>query len=176
MPINPSKNYTTHSTPLYFYEGDPSEHLTVNWSINYLLEKGVNKEKIVLPVWSMGLAYTLTSIEDNGLYAPATQRFSDNFYEICDSIIRDNWTVVHDTDKRVGTYAYNGNQWTSYNDVEDVRRKADYIIQNNLGGGSIVNLNYDDFQEKCGCGKNPLLRAFVQVLRNEDGVKGTNCT
>lgn len=174
MPINKSKNNTALSLPLYYNEGDPNQELTVNWSINYLIEKGVSSLKIVLPASSVGQTYQLTSPQDHSLNAPTDQRFSDNFNEICVKITNNNWTVVHD--KRVGSYAFYDDQWTSYDDVEDVQRRAEYIVQNNLGGGSLSPLNYDDFEGKCACGKSPLMKALVHVLRNASGPKSNNCT
>ncbi len=171
-PINLSKNYTSLSAPL-FYPGDLHEQNTLNWSVNYLIEKGVPPSKLVLPVSSIGQAYELTSADENGLNAPTNNKYQDQFYEVCMRVKNYNWIVVHEP---AGSYAYLNHRWTSYNDVEDVQQRAEYIIHNNLGGGSIFNLNGDDFEGSCGCGKSPLLEALVQVLRNISGPKITNCT
>lgn len=176
IPINPSQNTTSHLSPLFLHSGDEHQERSSNWSVNYLIEKGVPSQKLVLPTSSLGQTYQLTSTEKNGLNAPTDNRFKSHFYEICNEILNDNWTVVHDSDKSGGSYAYHSNKWTAYYDVEDVERSGEYIVQNNLGGGSIINLNYDDFEEKCKCGKNPLLKALAQVLRNTAGPKRKNCT
>lgn len=36
--------------------------------------------------------------------------------------------------KAMGPVAYRGNQWVGYDDIEIVKRKADYVAENKLGG------------------------------------------
>jgi len=174
--INLPEKSTTHAAPLYFYPGDTEDQLNSNWSITYLIEKGVPSHKLLLPVATFGSSFQLTSAEENGLKAPIKNHILNRqFYEICNETVRSDWTFVHDTN-RIGSYAYWNEEWNSYDDTEDVQRKAEYIIEMKLGGGAILNLNGDDFQERCGCTKNPLLTAMYQVLRNVDAPKIKNCT
>ena len=100
------------------------------------------------------------------------------FYEICYKTKCNEWNVVRDPENRIGPYAYKGDQWVSFDDVENVRTKAKYIREMNLGGGVIWTLDFDDFRGSCGCDKYPLLRALNQELRDEE-VEGDiiqNCT
>lgn len=173
-PTNFNKN-TALASPLYFYQGDTDDQLNGNWAVNYLIEKGVPSDKIVLFVAFGGFSYRLSSAQENGLYARGSRDSLKPFFEFCDNIKQAHWSVIHDTN-RIGSYAYLGEQWISYDDVEDVNRKAQYILKMNLGGGAILNLNSDDLTEKCGCGKTPLLTAMNHVLRNLDGPKPNNCT
>lgn len=46
------------------------------------------------------------------------------FYEICERVKRRSWTVVRDPQGRIGPYAYNGNQWVSYDDIAEIKRKV----------------------------------------------------
>lgn len=46
------------------------------------------------------------------------------FYEICDKVKRSSWKVVRDPEGRIGPYAYSANQWVSYDDIADIRRKV----------------------------------------------------
>lgn len=48
--------------------------------------------------------------------------------------------------KKMGPYAYKGNQWVSYDDVSDIRQKSRFIKQMNLGGGMVWALDLDDFR------------------------------
>lgn len=45
------------------------------------------------------------------------------------------WTVVQDEHGAIGPYAYKGDQWVSYDDINMIRRKSQYIKDMNLGGG-----------------------------------------
>lgn len=46
------------------------------------------------------------------------------YYEICDRIRNRGWTVVKDPKMRMGPFAYKGNQWVSFDDVETIRLKV----------------------------------------------------
>ncbi len=50
------------------------------------------------------------------------------YNEICVNIASEGWTKVSDpSGGRMGPFAYKGNQWVSYDDVDTVTRKAQYI-------------------------------------------------
>lgn len=174
--VNLSRNTTFHLYPLFSSREDLHHETSLNWTVHYLIEKGVPSSKLVLPVSTIGRNFQLTSAEVNGLNAPASFGYEEHFNEICSQVLNNNWAVVHDSDKRVESYAFHSTMWITYFDVEDVQRSGEYIIENNLGGGSIMNLNYDDFEGQCNCGKRPLLKALVQVLRKVEGPKMENCT
>lgn len=46
-----------------------------------------------------------------------------------------------------------------------VERKANYIMDNDLGGAMIWALDLDDFNNMCGCGKYPLLKTVSHIFR-----------
>lgn len=86
------------------------------------------------------------------------------YYEICDRIKNRGWTVVQDPEKRIGPYAYKGSQWVSFDDVDMIRKKSQFIRDMGLGGGMIWALDLDDFKNRCGQGAHPLLTTIQQVL------------
>ncbi|XP_061400485.1 chitinase-like protein Idgf2 [Musca vetustissima] len=80
-------------------------------------------------------------------------------------------TRVGDPSKRYGTYAFrladsHGNHgiWVSYEDPETAANKAGYVHTKGLGGLSMFDLSYDDFQGLCKGGKYPLLKAAKNRL------------
>nr|QCI31492.1 chitinase [Grandidierella japonica] len=87
------------------------------------------------------------------------------YYEICYFIKNQGWTVVKDKYKTMGPYAYKGNQWVSFDDMDVIRYKSEYAKELGLGGGMIWALDLDDFKDRCGCGKYPLLKTINRVLR-----------
>lgn len=133
-----------------------------------------------------GQSFVLSSPQNTGLNSPTygpgeAGKYTRaggvlSYYEICEKTNRNGWSVVRDPQNRIGAYAHHGNQWVSYDDVEDVRVKAKYMRDMNLGGGMIWSLDFDDFTGSCGCGKYPLLTTLNQVLRNIGGKKVNNCT
>ena len=64
----------------------------------------------------------------------------------------------------MGPYAYRDNQWVGYDDVGSIRRKSQYIRDMNLGGGMVWALDLDDFNNRCGEGRHPLMNAIKSVL------------
>lgn len=96
------------------------------------------------------------------------------YYEICNNTIHNGWTVLR-IDK-VGPHAYRDDQIVFYEDVENVRSKAFYIREMDLGGGMFWTLDLDDFHGTCGCGNYPLLTTLSQELLNLGGKSIHNCT
>lgn len=76
------------------------------------------------------------------------------------------WTVVQDEEGALGPYAYRGNQWVSFDDVDMIRKKSELAKSMNIGGAMIWALDLDDFRNRCGCETYPLLKTINRVLRN----------
>ncbi|CAH1396474.1 unnamed protein product [Nezara viridula] len=176
---------TGHVAPLYYNEGDEFPHFNGNFSVTYWLDEGVPRKKLVLGMPLYGQSFTLRNESDTGLQAPISGpgmagQFTRAagflaYYEICDTISRGNWVVKRHETGAIGPIAYKGNQWISYDDVEDIRRKSLYVKEHQLGGGMVWALDLDDFRNICGCGKNPLLSTINQELRGHPG-NTNNCT
>ena len=86
------------------------------------------------------------------------------YNEICVNIASQGWTKVSDTSGNMGPYAYKGNQWVGYDDVDMVTRKAQYILDEGLGGGMFWDLPSDDVRNLCGGGTYPLIRSVHSQL------------
>lgn len=67
----------------------------------------------------------------------------------------------------MGPYAYKDNQWVSYDDRKMLEKKSELVRSLNLGGGMVWALDLDDFNNRCGEGKNPLLTTIHNVLSAE---------
>lgn len=48
----------------------------------------------------------------------------------------------------MGPYAYKGNQWVSFDDVEIIKKKVNFIKSLNLAGGMVWALDLDDFKNR----------------------------
>lgn len=177
---------TGHVAPLYYYPGDKYDYFNANFTINYWIEKGAPAKKLVMGMPMYGQSFGLSDASNRGLNAKAygpgdAGRYTRQagflaYYEICDKINGGGWTIVRDPEGRMGPYAYNGGQWVSYDDVADIRRKAQFVKSMKLGGGMVWALDLDDFRGRCGCGKHPLLRTLSQELREIPGQRASDCT
>ncbi|XP_044316703.1 probable chitinase 10 isoform X2 [Drosophila rhopaloa] len=177
---------TGHVAPLYQVEGDANPHFNGNFSILYWLDQGAPAGKILMGMPMYGQSFSLAnqkqwSLNDKsvgpgqaGTYTRAGGFLA--YYEVCEKVGNGGWSVVRDKEGRIGPYAYSGNQWISYDDVSDIRRKAQFIRSLRLGGGMVWALDLDDFRGRCGCGKHPLLRTINQELRGIPGQRTNDCT
>lgn len=176
---------TGHVAPLYYVEGDTYPTFNANFSVNYWLDEGAPRKKLILGMPLYGQTFTLRNESDFDLNAPISGpgkagQFTRAagflaYYEICDMVSGSNWQVRRDKTGAIGPIAIKGNQWVSYDDVEDIRRKAKFVKENNLGGGMVWALDLDDFRNICGCGPSPLLSTINQELRQRSG-NTNNCT
>lgn len=126
-----------------------------------------------------GQAFTLDKASDHGLNAPARQKGAAGeftraagflaYYEICHNIKQNGYTVVKDPEGRMGPYAYKDRQWVGYDDKAMIKYKSEYVRKMGLGGGMVWALDLDDFNNRCGEGKHPLLNQIKDVLKPKIG-------
>ncbi|XP_041978795.1 mucin-5AC [Aricia agestis] len=80
------------------------------------------------------------------------------------------WTVIHPNPAAMGPVAYRGNQWVGYDDIDIVRKKAEYVAQNGLGGIMFWSIDNDDFRGACHDKPYPLIEAakesYLKGLEN----------
>ncbi|KAL5291960.1 CHIA.2 family protein [Megaselia abdita] len=150
---------TGMNAPLYSNDG-----LNVDAGINYWLQQGAPASKLLMGVAFYGRTFTLANSANNGIGAasngpgspgPYTQESGFLGYnEICSS----SWNNVWSDDQKV-PYAYQGNQWVGYDDVQSLQLKMDYMISKGLAGVMIWSIETDDFLGRCGS-VNPLLKVL----------------
>ncbi|XP_046655141.1 probable chitinase 10 [Daphnia pulicaria] len=167
---------TGHVAPLYAHSEVENKYFNTNFTLNYWIELGADPSKIILGMPMYGQSFTLEDPTSNGLNAKSkgpgeAGEFTRQggflaFYEICHRMKQGGWTVVQDPEGAMGPYAYKGNQWTSFDDVAVIRRKSELVKSMNIGGAMIWALDLDDFSNRCGCERYPLLRTINRVLRN----------
>ncbi|XP_076647838.1 putative chitinase 10 [Halictus rubicundus] len=167
---------TGHVAPLYELPNDWEPTFNANFSIHYWMEKGAPAKKLVMGAPLYGQSFSLAERSQRGLNAPtygggeageATRaRGFLSYYEICERTLKKGWTVVEDKERRIGPYAYKGDQWVSFDDAKQIKLKSELIRDLDLAGGMIWALDLDDFKNRCGCEPSPLLRTMNRVLRD----------
>ncbi|RVE54381.1 hypothetical protein evm_000866 [Chilo suppressalis] len=75
----------------------------------------------------------------------------------------EEWTVMHPNPKAMGPVAFRGNQWVGYDDIDIVRRKAEYVAENGLGGIMFWSIDNDDFRGNCHNKPYPLIEAAKEA-------------
>jgi len=56
--------------------------------------------------------------------------------------------LVRDPESRMGPYAFKGDQWVGFDDVDTIAYKSKYVKEMGLGGAMIWALDLDDFRNK----------------------------
>ena len=66
----------------------------------------------------------------------------------------------------MGPFAYKGDQWISFDDIDTIKQKIKFLKDLNLGGVMVWALDLDDFQGSCQMGseKYPLLKTINREL------------
>ncbi|XP_021959289.1 probable chitinase 10 [Folsomia candida] len=169
----PWDGMTGHIAPLYYKSGDKVDYFNVDSSIEVWTSLGADPAKLIVGVPTYGKSFTLSNSANNGLNAPTSGagnsgRYTNAagtlaYYEIC---ANSGWTVVQDSEGKMGPYAYSGNQWVSYDDPAFARKKVAYLKSKGLGGAMVWSLDFDDFNNQCGGGRYPVINALKQALNS----------
>nr|AYD38873.1 chitinase-like protein [Mytilus trossulus] len=164
---------TGHISPLYPRQDETGVERTLNqdWAVQYWIDNGTPKEKLVLGISTFGRSFRLSSSSNNGFGAATSGGGSPgkytrgkgflSYYEICSS----GWKTVWNDEHKV-PFAYSGDQWVGYDNVRSVTIKAKYIKAKGLGGAMFWALDLDDFTgNACHEGDYPLITAVTNQLK-----------
>jgi len=169
--------FVHHNTPLNVHpldEGDTRKY-NVRYAVEYWIEKGADRNKLLLGLAPYGRTFTLTDPKERGLYAknsgagtagPYTGEAGYmNYNEICKNQMNHKWEITNDPDIGAPFGFYQNNQWAGWDDIESIKKKCQLVFEYNIGGGMIWAIDTDDFQGDCGGGKFPLVTAINKALR-----------
>lgn len=169
--------FTGLNSPLYSHtkESGYMKTLNINSSAYYWHENGMDKSKIIVGLPTYGHSFQLTNPLNHGLTAPSNGYgktgsigFVD-YTDICWFLSYYKVNAIFDMDTK-SPYAFKGTEWVSYDNMESLSYKTEFIKENNFGGAMILSLNTDDFSGKCkGSGSKsednfPLTKKVKNVL------------
>lgn len=105
------------------------------------------------------------TVGDGGNAGPFTETAGFLGYnELCGFISSGQYQRAWDWDGHV-PYAFRGNQWITYDDVESITHKSEFILNYGLGGAMVWSIDTEDFHGPCGQGPNPLLQTINRIVR-----------
>ncbi|GAB1598163.1 chitinase-3-like protein 1 isoform X1 [Argonauta hians] len=142
-------------------------------TVEFYIRNGAPPNKLTLGLPAYGKSFTLVDSELYGVDVPVAgagiagkytrEKGFLAYYEICLNIKNHNWIREWNSKDSVPTVR-SGNQWVGYDDVQSFQIKSTYIKQKGLLGAMFWALDEDDFMNKCGDGKYPLLKTINRVL------------
>lgn len=142
--------------------------LSFSWSVERLLEEGIEGDKICMGIPTYARAYRLLfkssqavpfslSIGSKPPISSGGQRIPDylDYREVCDLLARPGSVVEFDKRARVPyLLTDNGYTWISFENPQSVREKVRFICKHGLAGYMTWNLNSDHFT---GCAQTSKL-------------------
>ncbi|XP_026473968.1 chitinase-3-like protein 2 isoform X2 [Ctenocephalides felis] len=163
--------FTGLNAPLYASSNDILywSTLNINFTINYWLNSGMQKEKIMVGLPTYGHSFTLLNPLNNKIQSPASGygRLGENGFVTYPEV---NWFIRHNIfvdlqfDKTsCSPYVSGGNEWISFENTRSIECKSKYIKDNKFGGAMIYSLNSDDFQANANT--FPLTKIVKQILK-----------
>ncbi|XP_076442225.1 uncharacterized protein LOC143281124 [Babylonia areolata] len=167
---------TGHHAPILPHRKDPpgdQRELYLLWSIDYWLNKGVPKSKLIVGLPAFGMGWKLTDPAKHGIRESAEGgntkgKYSGEsgilaFYEICEKVIDDKWKVEWIMDQRV-PYAHGQEDWIGFDSPDSTALKTKIILKMDLAGAFLWSLEMDDFRGHCGGPKFPILRTVYDLF------------
>lgn len=134
---------------------DGAESDVIVEDVDFWIQNGMPSEKIVLGIPAYGRSFTLVDASQTGLESPASgpgpaAQFTGeegfvSFYEVCQMLQEGGWSVVKDPTGSMGPYAFKGQTWMAWDEVEMVKEKVRFAMNRNLGGVMVWEISLDDF-------------------------------
>jgi len=171
-----------HNAPLYMRPDEANDPLNsifnVNYSINYWINAGAEKSKMVMGIPFYGRAFEIDNNERTFFGAKAVDMSPEGYIsgergvlgynEFCEIYKNraSDWTIKYDEYYRA-PYAYNKSIWIGYDDIKSVACKVTYLKQMGLSGGMIWSMETDDFKGHCGA-RYPLLNKVKAMLNGAE--------
>lgn len=144
---------TNFNAPLYKAKDDPDETNNVDAAVKHYLAAGVPPNKLNLGVPFYGRGWGNVPPQNNGLYQSTDElpvgTFGYGYYDYWDIPTRytnKNGFIRFWNDEAKVPWLYNPTErvFITYDDPESIGFKADYIVDNKLGGAMAWDLSNDD--------------------------------
>uniref|UniRef100_T1JDU5 Chitinase n=1 Tax=Strigamia maritima TaxID=126957 RepID=T1JDU5_STRMM len=153
-----------HPSPLMGSDGENADSL-----VDLLLSLNTTAKKIILGLPAFGVFYHLEESASADLVVEDERSFV-SYQQICTALKTGDWIVERAEDK-TETRALGNLTWVGFDDSASIRIKSKYALLRNLGGVGVWYLDHDDFNDTCGEGNFPLIRAahtILDELKNAD--------
>lgn len=162
------------NAPLYASPNDANPNYNMEATIKAWLKAGASAQKLVLGLGFYAQTFKLANKAQTQIGSPLAGPGNQGsrsrqpgllmYSEICDELALGGWTVRYDQQQQ-SVIAYKGDQWWGYDNVQSIKAKSQYAVNNNLAGVMVWSVDYDDKNGRCGQGRNPLLGAISSVIR-----------
>jgi chitinase len=150
------ENKTGHNAPLYHNPADPStdlnaSKLNVSSAVSEIVKQGMPSRQVVLGLGFYGRGWQNVPEKNNGLFQSGTlaqvgtwENGVFDYWDLLNKYKNQGYTEYYDFASQV-PYLYNPTTkiFITYDNVESIKAKVDYIKTNNLGGAMFWELSGD---------------------------------
>ncbi|CAF1146302.1 unnamed protein product [Rotaria sordida] len=171
------QNYTGLNAPLYrrFDELDADTMLNQDFGVAIWLKNGAPAYKLVLGVPLFARSFLLARSDQNELHSPTIGNGTSgpftrsagflSYFEICVLQMDSTWQKRTVPDGSESEYMFKDREWISYETLDNIRKRAAYVVANNLGGMFVWSLDMDDFNGAfCKNGTYPFIKNSLALL------------
>ncbi|CAF0861788.1 unnamed protein product [Adineta steineri] len=171
------QNHTGLNAPLYkrFDETDMDAMLNQDFGIAIWLRNGAPAHKLVLGIPLFARTFFLAHANQNELRSPTIGNGTEgpftrsagflSYFEVCLLQADSQWKKNTVLDGSESGYMYKDRDWVSYDSLENIQKRAAYVVANNLGGLFVWSLDMDDFSGIfCQNGSYPFIRNSLSLL------------
>lgn len=136
--------YTDLHAPLFLNNDDsPQYKWSADLAVNIWIRAFFPPEKLVMGIPFYGYIYSSVNNENNGLYQLYEGANPISYQAIAENyLINPRYIRYFHLQSRV-PWLFNGSVFISYEDIQSIREKVDYIRANNLCGAMIWELSHD---------------------------------
>ncbi|MBP2327611.1 chitinase [Kibdelosporangium banguiense] len=117
--------------------------------VDAMLQRGAQRDKIVLGVPFFGRGWTGVTNQNHGLFqpatgpAPATYEAGSEDYKVLKNLVGTGTYKVYRDEKAGHAWLFDGTTFWTYDDPTEIKRKARFITDRRLGGAMIWSLDGD---------------------------------
>ncbi|CAF1041436.1 unnamed protein product [Adineta steineri] len=171
------QNYTGIHAPLYrrYDELDRDGILNQDFGITIWLKNGAPAHKLVLGVPLFARSFLLAQSDKNKLRSPTIGNGTAgpftrsagflSYFEVCLLQTDIKWQKRVVSDGSESEYMFKDREWISYETIDNIRKRAAYVVANNLGGMFVWSLDMDDFNGAfCNNGTYPYIKNSLALL------------
>lgn len=162
------------NSPLFASRNSLNPQYNIDSTTKLWIESGASASKLLIGLGFYGQSFTLADENIDGVGAPSKGAGKSGEYsqqpglltylEICTELQNSDWQVKFDHESKT-PYAVNGDQWIGYDNPLSIRMKTEFAVKKQLAGVMIWAVDYEDKDNVCGQGPNPLLNAINNVIR-----------
>lgn len=132
---------TGYNTPLY---SNHKDYTSIYDSVQYWIDRvGSKRNLLYLTFAFFGQEYSSqhANVNSHGSHIGKTP-----YYKICHKLRYNGWTTGYDIVFK-SAFAHGEEYWVSYDNLESIKDKVEFLVNNRLGGAAIWDISFDDLSE-----------------------------